>query len=49
MCAKVMHNAQYDLGWLRWAGIEVRGPVYDTMVAAAMLDENRAVQSELAV
>ena len=38
---KVMHNAQYDLGWLRWAGIEVRGPVYDTMVAAAMLDENR--------
>ena len=38
---KVMHNAQYDLGWLRWAGIEVRGSVYDTMVAAAMLDENR--------
>ena len=38
---KVMHNAQYDLGWLRWAGIEVQGPVYDTMTEAAMLDENR--------
>ena len=22
---KVMHNAMYDLGWLRWAGIEVQG------------------------
>ena len=38
---KVMHNDQYDLGWLRRAGIEVQGPVYDTMTAAAMLDENR--------
>jgi len=38
---KVMHNAQYDLGWLRWAGIEVNGKVYDTMIAAAMLNENR--------
>ena len=38
---KVMHNAQYDMGWLRWAGIQVNGPIYDTMVAGAMLDENR--------
>jgi DNA polymerase I-like protein with 3'-5' exonuclease and polymerase domains len=38
---KVMHNAQYDLGWLRWAGIKVNGTVYDTMVAAAMINENR--------
>lgn len=38
---KVMHNAQYDLGWLRWAGIEVKGRIYDTMTAAAMLNENR--------
>lgn len=38
---KVMHNAQYDLGWLRWADIEVNGKVYDTMIAAAMLNENR--------
>lgn len=38
---KVMHNAQYDLGWMRWEGIEVNGPIYDTMTAAAMLNENR--------
>lgn len=38
---KVMHNASYDLGWLRATGLTVRGPVYDTMVAANLLDENR--------
>ena len=38
---KVMHNALYDLGWLRWAGIEVQGRVIDTMVAAPLLNENR--------
>ena len=38
---KVMHNALYDLGWLRWAGIEVRGKIIDTMIAAPLLNENR--------
>ena len=38
---KVMHNAQYDLGWLRATGIEVKGRVFDTMVAASLVDENR--------
>ena len=38
---KVMHNAMYDLGWMRWAGIEVQGPIIDTMIAAPMLNENR--------
>ena len=38
---KVMHNALYDLGWLRWAGIEVQGPIIDTMIAAPLLNENR--------
>tara|TARA_Y100001951_G_scaffold104804_1_gene117982 strand:- start:558 stop:2432 length:1875 start_codon:yes stop_codon:yes gene_type:complete len=38
---KVMHNALYDLGWLRWAGIDVQGPVIDTMIAAPLLNENR--------
>ena len=38
---KVMHNAMYDLGWLRWAGIEVQGPIIDTMIAAPLLNENR--------
>lgn len=38
---KIMHNALYDTGWLRRAGIEVTGPIYDTMFAACLLDENR--------
>jgi DNA polymerase I-like protein with 3'-5' exonuclease and polymerase domains len=38
---KVMHNALYDLGWLRWAGIDVQGPIIDTMIAAPLLNENR--------
>ena len=38
---KVMHNAMYDLGWLRWAGIEVQGKIIDTMIAAPILNENR--------
>lgn len=38
---KVFHNAQYDLGWLKYIGVEVKGRVFDTMLAAALLDENR--------
>ncbi len=38
---KVMHNAMYDLGWLRAEGIEVQGKVIDTMIAAPLLNENR--------
>ena len=37
----VFHNAQYDLGWLHSEGITVHGTIMDTMVAAALLDENR--------
>ena len=38
---KIMHNAQYDLGWLKAEGFEVNGNIIDTMVVAALLDENR--------
>jgi len=38
---KVFHNAQYDIGWLSVLGIEVKGYIHDTMIAAALLDENR--------
>ena len=38
---KIMHNASYDAGWLRWAGIKIEGQIYDTMVAGALIDENR--------
>ena len=37
----VFHNALYDLGWLRAEGIEVKGKIRDTMVAAPLLKENR--------
>ncbi len=41
MQRKIMHNAQYDLGWLLAEGVEVQGEVVDTMVVAAIVDENR--------
>lgn len=39
--AYIFHNAPYDVGWLWAEGIEVKGTIYDTMVAAPLLDENR--------
>ena len=37
---KIFHNAQYDLGWLQAMGMTVNGKIVDTMVAAALIDEN---------
>jgi DNA polymerase I-like protein with 3'-5' exonuclease and polymerase domains len=38
---KLFHNATYDVGWLLAEGIEVQGPIIDTMIAAPLIDENR--------
>ena len=38
---KVMHNAAYDCGWLLAEGFQIEGRVIDTMIAAALIDENR--------
>ena len=39
---KIFHNAPYDVGWLRAHGIRIRsGRIIDTMIAAALVDENR--------
>jgi DNA polymerase I-like protein with 3'-5' exonuclease and polymerase domains len=38
---KIFHNASYDLGWLKRWGVEVKGKCIDTMIAAAVVDENR--------
>jgi len=39
---KIFHNAPYDVGWLRAHGILIRnGRIIDTMIAAALVDENR--------
>ena len=40
-CRKIFHNAQYDVGWLRAYGIEIKGEIVDTMIAGALIDENR--------
>ena len=40
-CDKIMYNAAYDLGWLRASGFTVNGTIYDTMLAAPLIDENR--------
>jgi DNA polymerase I-like protein with 3'-5' exonuclease and polymerase domains len=38
---KIMHNAQYDAGWIRRMGFKLNGRIIDTMLVAALLDENR--------
>ena len=38
--AKIFHNAQYDVGWLKAEGYTINGPIHDTMIAAPLLNEN---------
>ena len=38
---KIFHNAMYDICWLRAIGINVKGQIVDTMIAASLIDENR--------
>ena len=38
---KIFHNASYDVGWLLVNGFEINGPIVDTMIAAALINENR--------
>ena len=38
---KIFHNAMYDVCWLRRLGLTIRGRVVDTMIAAALVDENQ--------
>jgi len=38
---KIMHNAQYDAGWIRRMGFKLNGRIIDTMMTAGLLDENR--------
>ena len=40
-CDKIFHNAIYDLGWLSAMGLEVKGRIIDTMIAAPLIDENK--------
>ena len=38
---KIFHNAMYDVCWLRAIGLSVSGKIVDTMIAAALVDENQ--------
>ena len=37
----IFHNAMYDVCWLKAAGVEIKGKIVDTMIAASLIDENR--------
>jgi len=37
----VCHNAMYDVGWLRCMGMKIKCKVWDTMLMAPIIDENR--------
>ena len=37
----MFHNALYDVGWLRREGVEIKGNILDTIVAAPLIDEHR--------
>ncbi len=46
---KIGHNLKYDLGVLRWHGMRVEGPFFDTMLAATLAEpELRRSMDELA-
>ena len=38
---KIFHNAMYDVCWLRSMGFTINGRIVDTMIAAALSDENQ--------
>ncbi|MSP13351.1 MAG: DNA polymerase I [Chloroflexi bacterium] len=40
---KIAHNAKYDLAVMQLHGIDVQGPIFDTMVAAWLLDPARRI------
>lgn len=42
---KVFQNAKFDLKFLKMAGLEVKGPVFDTMLAAQIINNGQAYKS----
>jgi len=38
---KLFHNAMYDVCWIRSMGFKINGRLFDTMIAASLIDENR--------
>ena len=38
---KIFHNAMYDVCWIRAMGFKINGRIFDTMIAASLVNENR--------
>ena len=38
---KIFHNAMYDVCWIKSIGLKINGKIVDTMIAAAIVDENQ--------
>jgi DNA polymerase I-like protein with 3'-5' exonuclease and polymerase domains len=38
---KLFHNAMYDVCWIKSMGLTIQGKIVDTMIAAALCDENQ--------
>ena len=38
---KIFHNAMYDVCWIKAMGLSIKGQIVDTMIAAALCDENQ--------
>ena len=38
---KIFHNAMYDVLWIKRLGLTIHGTIIDTMVVAALVNENR--------
>ena len=38
---KIFHNAMYDVCWIRSMGLKIQGKIVDTMISAAIVDENQ--------
>ena len=44
-CPKIFHNAMYDVCWIHSYGVHINGIIVDTMIMAAILNENRMYYS----
>jgi len=38
---KIFHNSMYDVCWIRSMGLTIKGQIVDTMICAAIVDENQ--------
>jgi DNA polymerase I len=44
---KVLHNAAFDLVFLRAEGVKLRGPFFDTMIATKLINNGTGIKNDL--